>query len=360
MTRSLLLVILALAGCASSSSGPPAASGSEVPRSGVAVVSHTPPLAFVTFVDPKEQAFSVDVPKGWNVRGGLFRFASVDTRPTVELTSPDGKIRVTSGDAQIPTFTVPTQTLAWAGFREGSWYSPGYGVNMMLRRYLTGAQFAEEYVRSRVLAAAACSDGQITDRRDRRELAEPINQLYQGLGAGVGAVRLDLGEVRFTCTKNGERWQGYYLAGTLLVNSPAGGLWHVDHLIGYASSQPKAPLAEAVLLRMIRSAHENPAWTRMQQNITADTSRIVARTGQEISDSVRKTFENRWKAEADVMRKDTNARRGTTDLIDPDTGETWNVQSQSRHFWRKPGSDVIVGTETSDPPGFGFQELRVY
>jgi hypothetical protein len=98
----------------------------------------------------------------------------------------------------------------------------------------------------------------------------------------------------------------------------------------------------------------------MQTNLTANVSRIVADTNTAISDNIKKTFESRWSVEADVMRKDANMRRETTDLIDPDTGETWNVRSQSRYFWRKPGSDAIVGTETSDAPGLGFQQLHPY
>jgi hypothetical protein len=357
MPRPTLVVILTLAGCASSYPQPIPASGSAPARAPVTLLSHTPPLVFVHFTDPKEQAFFVDVPKGWDVLGGMFRFASVDTRAALELVSPGGEIRVTSGDADIPTFTLPSQTLAWAGFGEGSWYSPGYGVRMMVRRYWSGVQFAEEYVRSRVLAAAACSGVTITDRQNRRDLAQRINELYRALGPSV---RLDLGEVRFTCTRNGEPRQGYYLAGTLLVGAPAGGIWHVDHLIGYTASPGKAPLGEAVMLRLLLSARENPEWTRMQQNVAASTSRIVSRTASEISTSLRQTFESRWQAEAEAMRKGANMRRGTTDLVDADTGETWNVQSSSRYFWRKPGSDAIVATESSDSPGVGFKALRAY
>jgi hypothetical protein len=353
MNRSALLFVVVLAGCS--------ASGDAAGPAAVRVVTHTPPIPFVQFQDPKENAFTVEVPKNWRVQGGLFRFASVDTRAAVELVSPEGDIRITSGDAGLPTFTLPNQTLTFSGFREGSWYSPGYGVRMIVRRYLPGAQFAEEYVHSRVAPAVGCSDLQITERKDRGELAQAVNALYRQLGSAVGGVtRLDMGEVRFTCTRGGASWQGYYLAGTLLMAMPSGGIWHVDHLVGYVSAKARAPLADVVLLHMLRGARQNPEWARMQSNITASTSRIVARTSEEISETVRKTFENRWKVEDEIMRKDTNARRGTTDLIDSATGETWNVQSGSRYYWRKPGGDTIVGTETYDAPGVGYEPLREY
>ena len=114
------------------------------PAAAVKVLSHRPGLTFTRFVDPRENAFSTEVPKGWKTSGGLFRFASVDTRGAVESTSPAGDIRVSAGDADLPPFTIPNQVLAMAGLREGSWYSPGYGVRMMVRQYQSGVVFAEE------------------------------------------------------------------------------------------------------------------------------------------------------------------------------------------------------------------------
>lgn len=350
----------ALAGGLVTNAQPRTASKITAKGAVASVVSHTPPVVFVSFTDPKEAAFSVEVPKGWSARGGLFRVAAVDTRPALELSSPDGGIRITSGDKEIPTFTVPSHTLAFAGFPEGSWYSPGYGVRMMVRRYLPGAQFAEQYVRDRVLPAIGCRQGRIVDRQDRTDLSRAVNELYQSQSPAGGVARLDMGEVRFDCLRNGNRWRGYYLAGTLFVGAQLGGIWHVDHLVGYAAAQEQAALAEAVALHVIRSARINPEWAHMQEGLAANVSQIVAETNSAISDSIRKTFETRWSTEAEVMRKGANMRRETTDLIDPDTGETWNVRSQSRYFWRKPGSDVVVGTETFEVPGVGFQQLLPY
>ncbi len=54
-------------------------------------------------------------------------------------------------DSELPSFTEPNQMLAMTGFREGSWYSACYGVNMLVRRYTPGAQFARESGRQKLL-----------------------------------------------------------------------------------------------------------------------------------------------------------------------------------------------------------------
>jgi hypothetical protein len=329
----------------------------------VKVLSHRPGLTFTRFVDPRENAFSTEVPKGWKSSGGLFRFASVDTRGAVESTSPAGDIRVSAGDADLPPFTIPNQVLAMAGFREGSWYSPGYGVRMMVRQYQPGVVFAEDYVRTKLAPRIGCSGLTITARASRPDLTESINALYAKFGAQGMSVREDAGEVWFTCTHNGqphndEQWKGYYLATTQISSGSGGGVWHAEHVLGYAAAVDKVGIAQAAMLHLAGSMQVNPEWVKMQQGVTMATSQIVARTNEQVSSTVRKTFENKWKTEDQIFRRDANARRAVTDVLDPETGESWTVDNGSNHYWRKPGSDVIVGTQTYDPPGAGYEPLR--
>jgi hypothetical protein len=324
----------------------------------VKVLSHRPGLTYERFVDLRENAFSAEVPRGWKSSGGLFRFASVDARGTLSSMSPEGDIRVSIGDADLPPFTVPNQTLAMAGFREGSWYSPGYGVRMMVRRYEPGAMFAEDYVRAKLAPQIGCSGLTITRRASRPDLTQAINALYAQFVAMGQSVREDAGEVWFACTRNGQEWKGYYLVTTLISAGAGGGVWHAEHVLGYAAAIEKVGLAQAAMLHLAVSMQLNPEWERMQEGVTVATSKIVAKTNEQISSTVRKTFENKWKTEDEVFRRDTNARRGVTDVLDPETGESWTVQNGSLYYWRKPGSDAIVGTRTYDRPGLGYEALQ--
>jgi hypothetical protein len=70
------------------------------------------------------------------------------------------------------------------------------------------------------------------------------------------------------------------------------------------------------------------------------------------------SWQNKQKSRDNAMRKDANARRGTVDLYDSSTGETLNTWTQNRnYYWRKPGSNQVVGTDTYNPPGVGYVPL---
>ena len=137
-----------------------------------------------------------------------------------------------------------------------------------------------------------------------------------------------------------------------------GGVWNAEHVLGDAAASGKTAMAEAAMLHLAVTMQLNPEWVKMQQGVTMATSQIVAKTNEQVSSTIRNTFENKWKTEDEVFRRDANARRGVTDVLDPATGESWTVQNGSNHYWRKPGSDVIVGTQTYDSPGVGYEPLR--
>ena len=81
----------------------PIAAPSSPPSRGAAAG----PVSYVRWKEPNEGMFTADVPKGWKIAGGAYRFAPVDVRTQVHLASPDGSIRVQLGDAGFGAFAPP-------------------------------------------------------------------------------------------------------------------------------------------------------------------------------------------------------------------------------------------------------------
>jgi hypothetical protein len=321
---------------------------------GAPVTASGPAMKWVRWNEPRENAWSFEAPAGWQVTGGLFRYASVDIRSAWQVVSPEGDIRVTGGDAEIPYFTEPTPALAMTGFGEGSWYSPGYGVRLMVRRYAPGVVFAREYV---ARAARDCAGVAITDSRERPDVVAAINQIHSQL-AGFVSMRLTAGEASFTCRQNGQPVRGYYFAGTQRTQAAGmqGGVWNAEHLTGWIAREDKAALAQSVLRHILETAQINPQWAAMQQQITANTSRIVSRTSAEISRMMSDSYWSRQKTMDEIDRRRSNAILGVVDVTDPVTGRELKVENSSNYYWIDHRG-TIVGTDTYTKPNIDFREM---
>ncbi len=315
-----------------------------------------PAVAYTRWTDPHEGAFSLEVPTGWTVRGGVFRAAPVDTRTMAEVSSPDATTLVFLGDWELPTFTEPTPILLMTGFPEGSWYSPGYGVTMMVRRYVPGLEFAREYVLTKV--ARSVSGVKITLARERSDVADALNAVYAQYGQVGVSIRWSAGEVCFTGLRDGRATEGYCFASTRLVQPAgmAGALWNAEYLGGFLTSPDKRSLTEEILSHMVQSVQLNPQWVAVQQHIAGEASRIVSRTHQDISRLLHESFQHRQQTYDELARRRSNVILDVEDVIDPSTGRQLKVESGANYYWLDHRG-TIVGTETHTRPALEFREL---
>jgi len=317
-----------------------------------------PRVRYVKFSDPTEKAFTLDVPEGWQTQGGTNRRASVDVVHALQTVSPDQKILIQFNDPNLPAFAIPSPMLVSTGFREGSWYSPGYGVRNLVMRYKPGGQFLKEYLQQNYQPRV--EQFTFVSQADRPDIVAGFNRIYAGLqSAGVHFTR-HAGEAAFRFSRGGEPYVGFGLALTQVVYMPSmqGGNWNVDTLLVYASPESQAEFTQAVFTHMFESIQWNPQWLASQQQLTADVSHIVAQTSREISKIISDSYWTRQGVLDNINRKFSNYILGVTDVTDPETGETWKVEAGHNFYWAKPGGDVVAGTNTYTRPDIDFRPLK--
>jgi hypothetical protein len=319
---------------------------------GTRAAETAPRPKFASWRDPRENAFSLNVPDQWRVNGGMFRYAAVDTRATVEAVSPDGRTRITSGDAEIPTFAIPNPMLTYAGFSEGSWYSPGYGVNMMVRQVVPPAAFARGYA-GRTAAARDCGEFNVVDERERPDAAQALNAVYAQYGLPV---TIHAGEVAFTCRMNGRAMQGYYFTAIQVVQQMGNGMWNVEKLFGYLTPAGKSGWTQDIMNTMLKSFAINPQWASMQQHLTGNVSGIVSRTQEVIAGMTNDAYWSRQASLDELDRRRENAIFGTVDVVDPATGREMKIEDSADYVWIDPRGN-IVGTQTDALPDLDFRQL---
>jgi hypothetical protein len=273
---------------------------------------------YVRFVDPREGAFSAEVPQDWNVQGGLLRYSPLAYNFVLQLDSPNGQ-HIKIGDANILPFTAPGPGLP----PPGSKYPVGQGVVMIVAPYLNGVQFAQKWGGS--VLSQAC--GGRVQLRGSSPVPSPS-----------GARTDHSGQAIFACGDN----IAYVFATTRLKPGPTTQWEAADAVIGLAPPDQIRHTVD-VIYHFIGTARINPQWmiaqlqrSGMAINIARQTTESLMRTQEQTSIN---TPGSASYAIDQVVRGYTTTPGGTE----------VQVQGQGNYHWNCQGRQV--NTQSAMSPG---------
>jgi hypothetical protein len=203
-------------------------------------------VTWTKFSDPYENAFTVDVPAGWKVQGGMTRRSAIDVSAFLRAISPDGSAMILMGDPGPAAFRLP-----------------GYLAGPAARAYLPGQQFARQYAQTTL--PSLCTGANFVSGADRQDIATgPFAKAEPG-------ARYDAGEVNFTCTHNGQPTGAYWVAGTYTY--PLAAEWGYNLLDGCVAPNNQIELMKRIILHMLLSMRSNPSWVNMEQGFVNAAAR---------------------------------------------------------------------------------------
>ncbi len=320
-------------------------------------LSSAPDVKWVKFQDPYEHAFTIDVPAGWTVKGGLFRLGYSDYRPMLDLQSPDGNINIRSGDVAIPSYTFPSQYHQ----KEGEIYDLGAQAQMVVARYHTGQEFAGLYALTHFKTLCQTLTPQDADQSSPVHEPEVANTKTT---TGAIAYRCDSG----TSAKVSSRAAYVYARSSVVQEA----IWQVTTLVSYLAPPEQVPLVRNILMHASQSFQLDPQWIEHQKQMDADGLKYqVERQRQRraaLTQQVRQfeasmqamrnqvsAFARQQNAQARQVESFTNILTGITPTIDPLSGETRNVWTGPKSGYWVNGQGTVVNSNLS--PGAGFHPL---
>ncbi len=313
-------------------------------------------IAYTSFTDPSEGAFTVEVPVGWQVKGGLVRFNASDVRPWLRLTSPDRLSLVFMGDAEIPTMLVPNDGLREMGFTEGMTYDSGYNQRFLLKPYYPGKEAARLYVESKM--SSQCKNGIVKEFRGRPETSAEINRIFRRYKSPFASQELHTGDISRSCPDTGRAQ--YVFAGTLLSQFPTYqetfSMWLLNYLYGFDAPAKDAATSLAITRHLAESFRITEQWANMNGGLQSQVSTIVAQTGAAIAKIQSKAFWNARRTGEKSLEKYGQAVRGVEETLDPLTGEKIEVVAGFNHNWIDHAGNV-VGTQIDASPGIDYRKL---
>jgi hypothetical protein len=232
------------------------------------------PVDLIPWVEPRERAFSLMVPKGWNVTGGLNWTGPIDPQPFVQVQSPDRRAQIYLGDPEILPRMVPNQwSTMQTGAREGGKFQSPSGGPALLQRFMTGTQFAKAHVAERI-----CRDAQWLREVDLPELSQQTTKALAPEAARLGGTaNASAGEAGFSCNNGiGFVTATTYLAGSNRAPIQAWGVLRVG--VFMSTDQSQAILARYVLESMLSTFKLDPSWQQQWERRVAQVTGGVIST----------------------------------------------------------------------------------
>jgi hypothetical protein len=153
-------------------------------------------------------------------------------------------------------------------------------------------------------------------------------------------------EAMVSYTKNNVPWTSKVTVGVSDVN----GTMQACYMKSYGAANDKFQDAQSFLPQIANSITlTNPQGGSIAQNNQQSWADVVvnqSRKNARILDPGKRRYEN--------------TIRGTIDLVGPD-GQTTHTWSQNKnYYWKERGTDRVVGTDTYQSPGPGYEPQRPY
>ncbi len=321
----------------------------NAPKSGAKEIDQSISQDFTKFTDPSENSFTVDVPSGWKVDGGLTRYGALDVRPWVKAVSPDNLVTAFIGDGKISPCTMPTGTLSALGFRVGSNYN-----GTLIQPYMPARQFAETYAKMNL--KPFLSNIQVVEEHNHPDVAAAVN-------GTVGATRSEAASIKLTGMYGDIPAVAYYLAVTKATVASGTGMWWVTKVAGSVGPAQRDDECLGVILHMLQSFEVNPAWASNSLRNTTAVSQHYRQVSQQVSQSISNRYwsqqahndrmnQSYWNRQASQDRAANNFSnyiRGVENVQDPSTGAQYQVQYGPQYHYIDSGSNYITGSDHGAP-----------
>lgn len=309
-------------------------------------------LQYVRWSDPRENAFSLQVPAGWQTAGGVIRYTNLEIGSGVRTASPDGNSVIVFNDPRIRTAMTPIQ-----GARVGS---PAYGGGVFLP-YVPGLQFAETYLRQYLLGDAGMQLQQVISKRERPDLSAISNQAHaRGNVNPAGPTRTTHGEIVFTAVRNGQKLSGYLLAATDFTPSMAG-MGHIwrGSVFAYVAPEAEVNRVTQVVSRMMSTAQLNAAWSQGTQAAGRATQEAFHSAAQQANEAITSSYWARQGVQGQAMQNGSETMRGQIRLTDGQ-GTQYVAPSGKNYYYLDEVHGRVVGTnDTAPPPNIDVRQLEM-
>jgi hypothetical protein len=354
MTRkvltSLCIFFASFFPCACQQTPTPAAKSSAK-----AAAKTQPKIQWVSYNDSAEGAFTMDVPLGWQVQGGMYRFGYFDARWRMGVRSLDGKVVILINDVNVPPYALPGPNTP----PEGQPYTKPQQFQMVVERFQEPQAYAATYAKQRFgsVCKTMTPSGAGWMPTLPASWSDPKAQTSNA-------------SVSYDCTTSDGPRIATVFTSNALFQGQGYGFW-VATPISILCAPDRCNQAYSMTQHMIDSWQKNPQWVEYQNQLTQiglqhiregfqqfmqQMQQIHERFTQSMNQQVagyyahQRSEEQQFSSWDDIINNQTN-------VTDPATGTQFKVFTGPKHNYYENGLGVKINSDVS--PGPDFYQLQV-
>lgn len=338
------------------SSAPPVATTPSSSLSPAASAGPKPARVLLHRVwEPNEKAFTVLVPKGWQIAGGIFNVNPLKMNGPGNTISPKCDFAVKSDDRGgimirwMPSWNYADLTYSPSGF---SLFKPGqYYQGMPVRVMVNAKPFLMEMLGKERPQA---SNLQIIAEDPMNEVsnafaqkAEPVNNSLRQMG--IAPMRFDSLAMVVEYTEGGQRFRETVMT-TIADNRHGAFQWSNENTIMFRAPAAAFDAWKPVLDMIQTSRQANPQWLAAVEKAVGQRAKGALETQQYINRVANEIVENRRRTHAEIRHEQWLFISGQEEYQNPFTGEIERGTSAYRYRWENNQGEVLYVDENSYDP----------
>ncbi len=315
-------------------------------------------LSFVRKNEPKEQAFSILVPGGWHVEGGIYRVNPLQTGgPLNSMEAKCDLILKNDAKGTVSFRILPDIVYAHAGIGAGFFPAGSYYQGAEVRQIVDAITFLAGLFSGMHPNAGSTKTLKITRLPGEKQSIDQglayTNQLLSQIGLQSQSYTSDAAGAIFEYTEGGTRYREVVVTG--VVNMPAALTWKNTRTLSFRAPAEQFEQWSPVMDIIRFSVRFNPAWILKESEGQRERANIVQKVYKEIQridrEIVRKTNINR----EEIMNDNYLVLTEQEEYVNPHTGEVELDTDAYRCRWETDGGDVYYTNNEDENPNTFLQ-----
>jgi hypothetical protein len=316
-------------------------------------------IAFTRVFEPRESAFSILMPRGWQHQGGIYRVNAAQAGGPLNAIEAKCDWLFTSDARGTVAFRIlPDIVYAHAGIG-GGFFQPGsYYQGAEVRPLADASTHLKSLIQS--LHPGAVGMRIIDIHRLPGEIESLnhglayTNQLLTQIGLAGQTFQCDAAGAVYDYTEDGTAYREVMATG--VVDMRAAMTWKNTRTLAFRAPAAQFDRFRPIMDVMRFSIQFNPQWVLKEAQGQQERARIVLKVFDEIrridQEIVSRTTVNR----EEIMNDNFLVLTGQEEFINPHTGQVEVDTDAYRYRWKTPGGDVYYTNQEDENPNTFLHE----